>query len=104
MQHLNSYFFLQKSKTDIIYTCSSYRRELLLTLHQLVLSAENFCKQSGTRPGPTKCQASSGSKLFDPWILFLKEFFKKLILKKISRRQKGTKNYPVGKGLKNVLL
>ena len=34
--------------------------------------------------------------------VFLKEFFKQVDLKKISRRQKSMKNYPVGKELKTV--
>ena len=29
------------------------------------MSADNLCKQFGPRPGPTKCQAWSGSKMFD---------------------------------------
>ena len=37
---------------------------------------------------------------FDADGIFLKEFFKKSILKKISRRQKNMQNYPVGKKLR----
>ena len=51
-------------------------------------SADNICKQFGSRSGPTKRRASSGSKLFDTLMIFLKEFTKKLILK-ISRRHKS---------------
>ena len=37
-------------------------------------------------------------------MLFLKEFSKKMILKKISRQQKNLKNCPVGKELLRVML
>ena len=72
-----------------------------LILWLLVSSADNLYKQS--RSGTAKCRVRSGSKLFDTLMVFLKEFFlKKLILKKISRRQKSLQNYPVGKEL-NIL-
>ena len=61
----------------------------LLSLCLLMSSADNLCKQFGPRPGPTKCRACSGSKLFDTLMVFLKDFFKKLILKNVSRRQKS---------------
>ena len=54
------------------------------TLYLLVLSADSLCKQIGPRSGPTKF----GSNLFDTQMVFLNFFLKKLILKKISRRQK----------------
>ena len=60
--------------------------QLLLTLYQLVAtlsSADNICKQLGSRPGLTKCQSWSGSKLLGTLMVFLqKNSFKKLILKK----------------------
>ena len=56
-----------------------------LTLYLPVSSIDNLYKQFGPRSGPTKCQARSESKLFDTLMVFLKEFFEKLILKKISR-------------------
>ena len=71
-----------------------------LSLCLLVSSAHNLCKQIGPRSGPTKCPAWSGSNLFDIQMVFLKEFSKKLILKKIGRRQKSMKNFPGGKELK----
>ena len=47
-----------------------------LTLCLLVTSGDSLCKQFGPRSGPTKCRASSGSKLFDvigiPEIIFQK--------------------------------
>ena len=43
----------------------------------LVSSADNLSKIFGPRPGRTKCQACSGSKLFDTLMVFLKEFFVK---------------------------
>ena len=69
-----------------------------LNLYLLVSSADNFCKQLGPRSGPIKPWARSGSKLFDTLMVFLKEIFKKkLILKRISRRQKSMQNLPGGK-------
>ena len=50
---------------------------ILLTLYLPVTSADSFCKQFETRPGPTKRRALSGSELFDTLIVFLKEFFEK---------------------------
>ena len=62
-----------------------------LTLYLLVLSADNFRKQFGPRQkvGPYR----SVSKLFDTLMVFLKDFSKKLILKKLSRQQKSMQNY-----------
>ena len=39
-------------------------------------------------------QNGSGSKPFDNLMLFLKDFFKKLILKKVSRRQQKHEKLP----------
>ena len=61
---------------------------LILTLYLLVSSAENFCKQFGSRSGPTKHRAWSESKLFDTLI----EFLIKVDFEKISRQQKAGKN------------
>ena len=59
----------------------------------LVSSADNLCKQFGSRSGPTKGPAWSGSKLFDTLMLFLVDFFsKQLILKKSADH----KNFPGG--------
>ena len=55
-------------------------------------SADNLFKQFGSRPGPRKCRAWSGSKLFDTLMVFLKEIFEKVDFEKISRRQ--MQNYP----------
>ena len=66
------------------------------TLCLLVLSAHNLCKQIGPRIGGQNV----GHDLFDAQMIFLKEFFKKVDLKKISRRQKRMKNFPEGKELK----
>ena len=54
-------------------------------------SADNFFKQFGPRSGPTKCRAWSGSKLFDTLVVFLKEFFKKNILKNSADDKKACK-------------
>ena len=56
--------------------------KLRLTLYLLVSSANNFCKQFGSRSGPTKRRTWSGSKLCDTLLVFLQEFFEKLTLKK----------------------
>ena len=69
-------------------------------LYLLVSSADIFCKQFGTRSGPTSCRACSGSKLFDTLMVFLKESFERLILKTISRRQKKHKKFPRGQRVK----
>ena len=81
---------------------SGTHKVLIKTLRLLVSSADNFCKQFGTRSCPTKCRAWSGSKLFATLVVLLSEgiFQKKLIFKKFSRRQKSTKNYRVGKELR----
>ena len=52
-------------------------------------SADNLGKHFGPRSGPTKCQALSGSKLFDTLMVFLKEFFKKVDFEK--KNQQTTK-------------
>ena len=51
-------------------------------------SADNLSKQFGPRPGPTKCRACSGSKLFDTLLVFLNFFLEKLILKKNQQTTK----------------
>ena len=50
-----------------------------------LLSVGNLYKQFGPRSGPTKCRSWSGSKLFDTLIVFLKQFFEKVNLEKVSR-------------------
>ena len=58
-------------------------------------SADNLGKQFGPRSGPTKCQALSGSKLFDTLMVFLKEFFKKVDFeKKSADNKKKHENLP----------
>ena len=56
-------------------------------------SAENLCKQFGPKSGLIECLSWSGSKPFDTLIVFLKEYFEKVILKKVGRRQQSMKNY-----------
>ena len=53
-----------------------------------MLSADNFCKQFGPRSGLTGHQASSGSKLFDTQILFMKYFFVKIDFEKNQQTTK----------------
>ena len=59
----------------------------------IVPSADNFFNKFGTRSGPTKCWAWSGSKLFD-WQSCLNwhSIWKTFILKKVSSQQKSMKN------------
>ena len=59
-----------------------------LTQYLLVSSSDNFCKQFGSRSGPTKCRAWSGSKLFDTLMVFLKDFFENGDFEKISKKDK----------------
>ena len=68
-----------------------------------VVSADKLYKQFGPRSGPTKRRAFYGFKLLDTPMVFLKEFFENVDFEKISRRQKGRQNYPVGKVLKHIL-
>ena len=85
----------------------SHRISLLvlyeLTLHLLVLSADNQCKQYWIQISPTEFLASSGSKVFDNLMVFLKEIVKKVYFekKKISRRQKSWKISQHAKCLKS---
>ena len=51
----------------------------------------SLCKQFEPRSGQTECRSWSGSKPFDTLMVFLKEFFKKVHLKKVSRWQKPEK-------------
>ena len=67
-------------------------------------SADHLYKQFGSRSGQTKCRALSGSKMFDTLMVYLKEFFEKVDLEKISKQQKSMQNYPVGKELKFSIL
>ena len=63
-----------------------------LTLYLLVSSAGNLGKLFGSRSGATKCLVSSGSKLFDTLMVFLKYFFKKVDFeKKMNRRKNACK-------------
>ena len=54
-------------------------------------SADNFCKQFGPRSGPTKRRACSGSKLYDTLMVFLKEFFKKIV--DFGKKQQTSKKH-----------
>ena len=62
-----------------LYKFLVYKR---LTLYLPVSSADNLCKQFGPRSVPTKCQALSESNLFNTLMVFLKEFFKKVVFEK----------------------
>ena len=50
---------------------------LIKTLPASVLYLLNLCKQFGSRSGPTKCRAWSGSKLFGTLMVYLNFPFKK---------------------------
>ena len=63
-----------------------------LTLYLLVSSADNLCKQLGSRSGPTFGRAWSGSKLFDILMVFLKEFFETTDYEKYQQTTKSVKS------------
>ena len=46
-------------------TCTLVQSDSVIVNVLYLLSADNLCKQFGPRSGPIKCQALSGSKLFD---------------------------------------
>ena len=109
------YFGNLKNSSNKVYTSKKYQSSrsisskfiinlniciiiILNSLPTIVSSADNPCKQFGSRSGLTICRAWSGSRLFGTLMLFLKDFFsKKSTLKKISRRKKSMQNYPVGR-------
>ena len=71
-----------------------------LLLMWLLTSNDNLCKQFGSRSGPTKRQAWSGSKLFDTDGNPERFFFLKINLKKKSTEDnKSMQNYPACKEL-----
>ena len=76
----------------------------LLTLCLLVSSADDLCKQFGPISGPTKCWAQFGSNLFDTLKVFLKEFSKKLILKKNQLTTKKYAKFPSRQRVKFTVL
>ena len=63
-------------------TCGSDDRKVNSLSAVCVLSVDNLCKQFGPRSGLTRCQAWSGSNLFDSQILFLKEFLENINFEK----------------------
>ena len=56
--------------------------------HQ-VSYADNLCKLFGPRSGPTKNWACSRSNFFNALVVFLKEFWIQLILKKVKTQQRN---------------
>ena len=72
--HCSQFEFGSSSKSFVnTFLASGTFCHLLLT----------FANSFGSRPGQDR---HSGSKQFDALIVFLKDFFEKLILKKVSRR------------------
>ena len=66
-----------------------------LKFNILVSFADNLCKQFGSRTSLTKCQAWSGSKLFDTLNgISERLILQKLILKKSSKPQKKHEKLP----------
>ena len=63
-----------------------------ILVRTVVSSTDNLCKQFEPRSGPTKGQVTSGSKLFDTLMIFLKVFFEKVDFEK---NQQTTKNISV---------
>ena len=66
----------------------------LLALYLPVSSADNLCKQFGSRLGPTKSRARSGSKPFATVMVILKEFFEKISFEKIQQTSKNHEQFP----------
>ena len=63
--------------------------KLLPCQRRLLSSADNLCKQFCSKSGMTERLSLSGSKSFDTLLVFLDlNVLKKIILKKVSRRQK----------------
>ena len=65
--------------------------------------ADNLCKQFGPRSGPTKCQAWSGSKLFDILRVFLKDVFEKCNWWKNNSEKTNMQHFSAGKDLKGCI-
>ena len=65
-----------------------------ITSITLVLSADKLWEQIGPRWCPKEYQARSGSNLFDTQMVFLKDFFEKLIWKNQQTRRWIMKNCP----------
>ena len=78
------------------------RSKTIRSIMLLVSSADNLCKQFAPRSSPTKYLTWFGSNLLTLRWYSWKNFSKKLILKKIGRRQKNMKNFPGVKELKLV--
>ena len=57
-------------------------------------STDNLCKQFGSRSGPTKCRALSGSKLFDALMVVLKEIIENDNYEKTADGKKIMKKFP----------
>ena len=55
---------------------------LTLLAHGDLWSADNLCKQFGSRSGLTEGGSRYGFKLFDTLMVFLKEFFEKVNFEK----------------------
>ena len=72
---------------------TKWKEILLWTLCLLVSSADNFCKLFGPRSGPTNVGPDLDPNYLTLWRYTCKNFSKKLILKKICRRQKRMQNY-----------
>ena len=103
LEYLKSWSLCSESET-LLWCCDMDRiSEIKLRINTFLasrtsfLSADNICKQYGPRSGP-----SSGSKLFDNLIVFLKEFFEFFFLKKVNRGHKKHKNLPSMHGRSNV--
>ena len=68
---------------------------VILTLCHPVLSYDNFCKQFDPGSGLTKIRTRFKSKLFDTLMVFLKDFFLKIKMKRNQQmtRKNNKKNY-----------
>ena len=95
---LNIYCKLRLSEMDkknaqvrVVLHCKATHFLQMHKLHWLLLSADNLCKQYGSRSGPTELRSWSGSKPFDTDSFLERTFWKKFNLKKVNRRHKHAK-------------
>ena len=106
-----TYMYLSKQFRPIswVYSTSivkeaTYRflgkHDVTLNCLQL-MSADKLCKEFGSRPGLTKCQAWSRIKLFDTLMIFLKEYFQTFNFEKKSADNKKHAKLPSMQRLKN---
>ena len=80
MQRLNGPCLYNVHRNTGIYMLITYLNSFLDS--DDLSSADNLCKQFGSRSEPTECQSWSASKPLDTPKVFMKEFLKEMFLKK----------------------